>query len=198
MIFCKTLPVCSAEKVSVEKAARTESHNNVGSHGSSFRRNELGMVPGTADAGKLVRLFNSVVGSFPGNNHVMYVAFAQAGAADADEARSVLKFRDRLGAAVAHSGAKPAHQLIDHLRQRAPIRNASFNPFRHQFVQAVAVAVSIANGHGVRGRVFHGLAITLTRSRGHGGERAHTAIGLEGPSLIQNSFARTLFRSREQ
>src|SRR5260221_11530790 len=145
MIFSRTLPVCSAEKVSVEKAVKTESHSNDGSQGNSFRRNELGMGPGTADADKLGRLFKSVVGSFPGNDHVMNVALTQAGAANADEACSLLKFRDRSGAAIAHAGANPAHQLVHHLRQRAPIRNASFNPFRPQFVQAIAIPISLAH-----------------------------------------------------
>src|SRR5437016_7888515 len=108
MILNKTLPVCSAENVSVEKAARTQSQSSVGSQGSSFRRDELGMGPGTAEADKLSRLFKPVVGSFPRNDHVMHVALTQAGAADTDKAGPLLKFRNRFSAAIAHSGAESA------------------------------------------------------------------------------------------
>src|SRR5260221_12224366 len=119
------LRVCPAENVSVEKDARTESHSNVGSHGSSFRRNELGMGSGTADDDKLGRLFKSVIGSFPRNDYVMHVAFTQASAADANKAGLLLKFRNRFGAAITHSRAEPAHQLVNHFCQCAAIRHAS-------------------------------------------------------------------------
>src|SRR5882724_394057 len=162
MIFHRTVPVCSAENTSVEKDARTESHSNVGSHGSSLRRNEAGMGPGTADDDKSVRLFKSVIGSFPRDDYVMHMALTQTGPADADKARLLLKFRNGFSAAITHAGAEPAHQLVNHFRQRTPIRHPAFNPFRHQLIQAIAAAVSFAHGHGVSGGIFHALGVTFT------------------------------------
>src|SRR3984957_13501486 len=48
-------------------------------------------------------LLNRIVGSLGGDHHVGYVAFAQAGAADADEARLLQEFGYGGAAAVAHA-----------------------------------------------------------------------------------------------
>src|SRR6266481_819642 len=127
MIFLRTPPVCSAENTSVEKQASTLSQINVGSQASSLRMEEAGRGSGRVVDDKAPCLFQPVIRSFPGNDHVMHVTFPQACAADADEARLLLQLRNVPGAAVAHAGAQPAHQLIDHLGQRATIRNAPFN-----------------------------------------------------------------------
>src|SRR5258708_19495333 len=121
MILNKTRAVGSGENRSVEKEARTESHNSVGSHGRSLRRNELGMGSGTADDDKLGRLFKSVIGSFPRDDYVMHVALTQASAADADKAGLLLKFRNRFRAPITHTRAKPPYQLLTHLSHPAPI-----------------------------------------------------------------------------
>src|SRR6478752_2900192 len=128
MIFCRTLPVCSAEKMSVEKTASTESQSSVGSHASSLRGGGAGTVSGSPVEDKAA-LLQPVIRGFTRDDHVMDVAFTQAGAADADEARLLLQLRNAGGAAVSHAGAQPAHKLVDHLRQRAAIRHASLDSF---------------------------------------------------------------------
>src|SRR5215470_842925 len=153
MIFCRMLPVCSAEKTSVEKKARTHSHSSVGSQARSLLGREAGTGSGNAVAVKLACLFESIIRRFTCDDHVMHVALTQARAADADETRFLLQLKDAVRAAIAHTGAQTTDELVDHLRQRASIRHTPFDSFRHQLAHAISGAVAIAHGHTVRGGI---------------------------------------------
>src|SRR5208283_2925226 len=52
-----------------------------------------------------------VVRSFAGDHHVVHMALAQAGGADAHEARPLLQVAHGLTAAIAHARPEPAHHL---------------------------------------------------------------------------------------
>src|SRR6185437_7775085 len=108
-----------------------------------------------------VRLFQPVIWSFTRNDYVMHMALTQPCAADSDEPRLLLQFRDGLGSAIAHAGAHAAHKLIHHFRQGSTIRHASFNSFRHKFIHAIAAAVLIPQSHVLRRRVFSALRVAL-------------------------------------
>ena len=62
---------------------------------------------------RLTRLFDGIVGGLAGDHDVVDVAFAQAGAADADEARFLQQFWNRRAATVAHAGFQSADHLVD-------------------------------------------------------------------------------------
>src|SRR3954452_22807301 len=70
---------------------------------------------------------------------VVRVRLAQAGAGDAHEAR-VLHRVDRLGAAVAHRLAHAAHELVDHVGNRALVRDAALDPLGDELVDVLDVA----------------------------------------------------------
>ena len=55
-----------------------------------------------------------VVGGFTGDDDVVDVAFAKAGAGDADELRLLLEVLDGGAAEVAHAGAEASDELVDH------------------------------------------------------------------------------------
>src|SRR6185437_588237 len=144
-----TLPVWSAENASVEKHASTTSQTSVGIHHSRMRCFEPAGDVSSACQGKMVpptpparlfnlpaipcRLFNLIVRRFTGDDHIMHVALAQPSAADANKPCLLLQVRNGVGAAVAHPGTQSANQLINHGRQRTPIRHAALNPFRNKF-----------------------------------------------------------------
>src|SRR5579859_7121577 len=160
-IFRRMLPVCSAEKRSVEKSASTQTQSSVGNHARSLR--ETGTGPGSAVELKSAYLFQPVVRRFTRDYHVVHMAFTQAGAADADEARLLLQLGNRLGAAITHAGTQSADQLKNHLRQRAAIRHAALDAFGHEFTHPIAAAV-VAHGHGVSGRILQRLRVALARA----------------------------------
>src|SRR5215472_8632209 len=102
-ILHRMMPVCAAEKVSVEKLASTQSQMNVGSQTRSMRPGDSVMRFGKADENKRACLFDPVVGSFACDDNVMHVALTQARAADADELCFLLQLRNGLCAAIAHT-----------------------------------------------------------------------------------------------
>src|SRR5271166_5297257 len=100
------LPVCSAEKKSVDSNAIRPIQTTAGHQ----TRRRLGR-----EAGNAVRLslLSRVVRSFARDHDVVHMAFAQAGSADAHESRLLLQLGDRLAAAVTHAGLQSAHHLVD-------------------------------------------------------------------------------------
>src|SRR5271169_6333737 len=77
-------------------------------------------------------LFDGIVWGLAGDHDVVHVAFAQAGAADADEARFLQQLWNRRAAAVAHARLQSADHLVDDHRDRAAVGNASLNTFGDQ------------------------------------------------------------------
>src|SRR5690242_15970956 len=77
-------------------------------------------------------LLKTIVGSFFGDDYVVHVALAQAGRRDADELRPLAQLLNAATAAVAHSGAQAADELIHQIGQQALVRHAAFDAFRNQ------------------------------------------------------------------
>ena len=64
----------------------------------------------------------------------MDVTFTGAGGGDANQLGLALQLGNRRAAAVAHPGAKPSHQLMNHRRDAALVGDAALDPFWHQLV----------------------------------------------------------------
>src|SRR5438552_11379836 len=109
-------------------------------------------------------LFKSIVGGFLGDDNVVDVALTQSRRRDAHKASFALQFVDGPAPAVAHSGAQAPDQLGDHVGERALVGDAAFDALGDQF----------------RNLAF--LRVAVSRSRAHGGDGAHAAVGLEARS----------------
>ena len=111
-----------------------------------------------------------IVGGFLGDGDIVGVAFDKARAGDADELGLFVQFGDGGAAGVAHAALDAAHQLVDVIRQRAPVGHAALHALRHQlFVALLEVAVAAA--------VLHG------------GDGAHAAVALVLAALVDLAFA---------
>ena len=114
-----------------------------------------------------------------------------------------LQLLDGGAAEVAHAGAQAADQLVDHGFERAAIGDAAFDAFGDKFAEAVGVAVALAVDGGalavvVDVEIFGALEVALAGALGHGGERTHAAIGLEGAALVEDGFAGALVDAGEE
>src|SRR5262245_7475419 len=92
----------------------------------------------------------SVVRGFFGDEDVMHVAFAQAGASDAHETRALLHLGDGLAAGIAHPRAQAADELRDDLRNRAAVGHTALDALGHQLLvrgAGLSVAVFAALAH---------------------------------------------------
>ncbi len=112
----------------------------------------------------------------------MHVRLAQAGVGDTHEACFFLQFANGAAAGVAHAGAQAAKQLMDVVRKRPAIGDATFDPFGDQFDIAFDIPLEVAV-----------LAPLL-----HGAEAAHAAVGLVGAALIKNGFSGGLLGAGKQ
>jgi len=130
------------------------------------------------------RLLDAVVGGFAGDDDVVDVGFAEAGAGDADEAAVGFEIVERGGADVAHAGFEAANELFGQSAERTLIRDAAFDAFGDGLA-ALAVGVVLYGGVTVGAGVH--------RSGG-----AHAAVGLEGAALIENCFAGGFFSAGEK
>ena len=66
--------------------------------------------------------------------HVVRMAFRQTRGRDAGEARPLVQLLDGSGTGVAHAGPEAAHQLEDHVAQRALVRHHALDAFRDQLL----------------------------------------------------------------
>ena len=90
----------------------------------------------------------------------------------APQARAALQVLQRGRPGVAHARTQPAHQLVDHVVQRAFVRHDALDSFGHEFaILALRAAVAI-------------LAQPLHRA-----EAAHAAILLETATFVQHDLA---------
>ncbi len=85
-------------------------------------------------------LLGTVVGSFAGNHDIVYVALAQAISTDAHESLLLLQLRDAGAADITHSTLHAADQLVHDHGDGAAIGNPTFDAFRNQLAQPVALA----------------------------------------------------------
>src|SRR5690625_2416668 len=102
------------------------------------------------------------------------MAFAEAGAGDADELRAVPHLLDRPVAGVTHRGAETADQLVDHIAGRAAIGDMALDAFGHELVGALDFL----------------LKITVGRAARHGADASHAAIALVAAALVEHDLAR--------
>ncbi len=87
-----------------------------------------------------------VVGSFAGDDDVVDVAFAEAGAGDANELCLLLQLLDGCAAEIAHAGAQAADELVDHGLERSAVGHASLDAFGDELGEAVAAALAGGDG----------------------------------------------------
>src|SRR5690606_27297256 len=102
-------------------------------------------------------LLQVVVRRLPRDHHVVRVRLAQAAVADADEARACPQRLEVAAATVAHAAPQTAHELEDHVRNRALVRHPPLDPLRDQLARVPGLALEVAVG----------------RSLLHRGERTH-------------------------
>src|SRR5215218_1479730 len=74
---------------------------------------------------------------------VVRVRLAQAGAGDADEARTLERL-DRGRAAVAHCLAEAADDLVQHPRERPLVGDTALDPLGHELLDVLDVALEVA------------------------------------------------------
>src|ERR1035437_1998366 len=127
----------------------------------------------------------------------MHMALAQAGSADAHEARLLLQFGDGGTACVTHSAFYSTHELVHDHAHSATIRHASFDAFRYELGETVAVG-AVHQQDRNRGIRIGLLEVAFAGALGHRGQRSHPAIGLERSALVKNGLARTLFGAGKQ
>src|ERR1017187_5951926 len=138
-------------------------------------------------------LFDTIVGRLAGDDYVVDVTLAQAGAGDAHEMRLLLQLGDASAAHVAHAGAQSADKLEDHRLQRAAVGHASFDALGNELGETVlagAFALHHALGSHLRaGQIGGALEVALAGALAHGGQRAHAAVALEAAPLVEDGFA---------
>src|SRR5687768_14396376 len=132
-------------------------------------------------AGRLAISADTVVRRLFGDRHVVYVAFAHARVGDSHERRPRAHLFDRAAAGIAHRGAQTARELMQDLDERALVRHAPFDAFRHELLELL-------------GRVLE-VAILRAVRLCHRTERAHAAIRLVRRTLVQLDFAGRLLRT---
>src|SRR3954447_21296508 len=101
---------------------------------------------------------------------------------DADHLCVVLERGNVGAAAVAHSGAQPPHELVNHRRDAPFVCDASLDPFGYQLLAS----------RGIRIQIELVLEIAVAAAAAHGADRSHAAILLEAAALVQNHLARAL------
>src|SRR5688572_9674977 len=127
------------------------------------------------------QLFQSVVGCFLRDHHVVRVTLAHAGGADLQEARLSAEILQRAAAAVAHACFQSADQLMDVEREAALVRDAALDALGHELhVGLVALEVAVA------------------APRLHGLDRGHAAVELVGAALEEDRLAGALLGPGEE
>src|SRR5688572_24353555 len=116
-----------------------------------------------------------------GDLHVVHVAFALPCASHLHERRLFTHVFDRRAADITHRRAQAAGELVHHAAQRAAIRDASFEAFRHQLVGVAGI-----------------LEITIFRTLFHCAEAAHASIALVAATLEQLDLPRRFLGAGEQ
>src|ERR1035438_7401605 len=82
-------------------------------------------------------LLDMIVGRLPGDDHVVDVTLAQAGAGDAHKLGFLLQFRDAAATQIAHAGAQAADELEDHGLQRSAVGDTALDSLGDKFGQTV-------------------------------------------------------------
>src|SRR6266567_5187903 len=93
------------------------------------------LPPGFLAPGRRPFLLDGIVGGLASDHDVVDVAFAEAGATDAYEARFLQELGNRGAAAVAHARLQSANHLMDDHGDGAAVGNASLNSLGDEFSQ---------------------------------------------------------------
>src|ERR1035437_6584879 len=119
-------------------------------------------------------LFDMVVRSLAGDDHVMHMAFTQTRARDAHKLRIFLQVLDCSAAEITHAGSKAANELVNHRFERSAVGNAPFDALRNKFSKAVlagTLALHYALSTQIRAcHILGALEVTLAGALAHGGQ----------------------------
>src|SRR5439155_742491 len=107
------------------------------------------------------------------DDDVVHVALAEPLRRDSDELRLGAKLLHRAAARVAHAAAKAADELVEDRRERAAVRDATFDPLGDELLVGGA-----------------SLAVAILAPLAHRPERAHAAIDLVAAPLEEDELAR--------
>src|SRR3569623_3518988 len=130
------------------------------------------------------RLLDAVVRGFLRDDHVVNVTLAQPRRGDLHELSLRMHLGDRRAADVAHRSTQPADELVDRLAQRALVRDAALDAFRHELLRLIVRDV--------------GLEVAVLRPFLHRADRAHAAVALVAAALVQDDLARRFIGAGEQ
>src|SRR5207253_7750497 len=132
------------------------------------------------------QLFHAVVRRFLRNLHVVHVALARAGRRDANQLRLPLQLANGRAAAVAHAGAETADELMNHRGDAPFVRDAPFDPLRHELVAgAPAFEIEFV------------LEIAVAAAAAHRANRPHAAVLLVAAPLEEDQLAGAFVRAGE-
>src|SRR5690606_42068334 len=101
---------------------------------------------------------------------------------DAHERRARLQLGEAPGSDISHAGTQAADELVQHRADRALIGHLPFDALRHELQRVLYLLLEIAVRAAAR----------------HGSDRAHAAVSLVGPPLIEVGLARALVGARKQ
>jgi len=110
------------------------------------------------------------------------MTLAKARARDAHEGRVLLERLDIGAARVAHRGTQAADNLVNDVGDRSFVRHLPFDALGNELERI---------GH-------FGLEVAVGAAARHRAHRAHAAITLLRPALIEEDLARRLFGTGEQ
>src|SRR5262245_19844780 len=117
----------------------------------------------------------------------MHVAFTDACRRNPNQLRLTLQGWNVLRAAVAHSCAQTADELIDQACDAAFVRDAAFDGLRPGVVGAARrVELELV------------LEVAVAAAAAHGADRPHAAVLLEAAALIEDQLARALVGAGEE
>src|SRR5262245_17866971 len=77
-------------------------------------------------------IFRRVVRRLFGDPDIVDMAFPKAGSGNPHKLRTFMEFSQGMRSDIAHTGAYPAHQLMDGIMKRSFIGNATLHAFRHK------------------------------------------------------------------
>src|SRR5262249_37727082 len=80
-----------------------------------------------------------IIRALAGDRNIVHVALAHAGAGNAHELRLLVQLAQVLRTDIAHGGAQPAGELVQHRRHRAFVRYLALDAFGHELERVLDV-----------------------------------------------------------
>src|SRR5579884_1743794 len=144
----------------------------------------LNGIAHTPNLPEALAVLDAVIRRFLCDDDVVRVAFAQAGAGNAHEARVLLHLGDGGRSGIAHGLAQAADKLIDKRAERSLIGNARLDALGNQLRLVLRVLLKVA--------------VLAVAALLHGGNGTHAAIVFEPLAGRDNQFARAFIHPREE